>query len=68
MASAQFAGSQLARHTTTVTTATTSHAIITANVVLTARGEGDAVRAKVQLPHPVIPQRLLQEAYEDESE
>ena len=66
MASAQFAGSQLARHTTTVTTATTSRAIITANVVLTARGGGDAVRAKVQLLHPVIPQGLLQEAYEDE--
>ena len=65
MASAQFAGSQLARHTTTVTTATTSHAIITANVVLTARGEGDAVRAKLQLLHPVIPQGLLQEAYEN---
>ena len=65
MASVQFAGRQLARHTPTATTATTNHAIITVNVVLTARGEGDAVRAKLQLLHPVIPQGLLQEAYEN---
>jgi len=66
MASVQFAGRQLARHTPAATTATINHATITVNVALTAGGEGDAVRAKVQLLHPVIPQGLLQEAYENQ--
>ena len=66
MAAVQFAGRQLARHTPAVTTATINPATITVNVVLTAGGEGNAVRARVQLLHPVIPRRLLPEACESQ--
>ena len=66
MASVQFAGRQLARHTPAATTATINHATITVNVALTAGGEGDAVKARDQLLHPVIPQALLKEAYENQ--
>ena len=66
MAAAQFAGRQLARHTPAVTTATIDPATITDSVVLTAGGEGTALRARVQLLHPVIPRRLLPEACESQ--